>query len=138
MSISRALTAAKEQLERWSGGTRQEGKMSDGIDGPATGGDKSDWKTQLEGKVKKEIEDAGGQVEYVQVSRRRSFRGTHYEGLETLLWLVHSESACVVTQIVSYDTLQALQELTDPAVITVAARFGSVRLIDNMELVKKD
>lgn len=37
-------------------------------------------------------------------------------------------------QVVEQATLQPLAELGRPAVILVAARFGSVRLLDNMEI----
>jgi len=37
-------------------------------------------------------------------------------------------------QVVTQDSLVPLTTLDAPAVIVVAARFGSVRLLDNMEL----
>lgn len=41
---------------------------------------------------------------------------------------------CVAVQVVEQATLQPLAALGPPAVILVAARFGSVRLLDNMEM----
>jgi pantothenate synthetase len=38
------------------------------------------------------------------------------------------------TQVVSQDSLLPLTVLNVPAVILVAAKFGSVRLLDNMEI----
>ena len=37
-------------------------------------------------------------------------------------------------QVVTQDSLTPLTTLDTPAVVLVAARFGSVRLLDNMEL----
>ena len=46
-------------------------------------------------------------------------------------WLT---GARVRAQVVTQDSLAPLTTLDAPAVIVVAARFGSVRLLDNMEL----
>ncbi|GJP41254.1 hypothetical protein CLOM_g919 [Closterium sp. NIES-68] len=89
LSISRALLAAKaaaEAAERGAG----EGQE-----------DVADAGAIVE-QVRREIEGAGGRVEYVQ--------------------LVEQES------------LEPLARVTQPAVLAVAAHFGAVRLIDNVEI----
>jgi pantothenate synthetase len=45
-----------------------------------------------------------------------------------------SETLCECEQIVEQDTLREVDKIKVPVVAAVAAHFGSVRLIDNIEL----
>ena len=88
LSISRALMAAKGQLERWRDEEKRMGNSQENAEG---GNDGSilvaSWKEELETRVEKEIEVAGGKVEYVQVSVPRNWIVSLHVYTMVCMWL---------------------------------------------------
>ncbi|CAI6008949.1 unnamed protein product [Closterium sp. NIES-65] len=145
LSISRALLAAKAAVEAAHSGAGE----SERGEGHAQAADAS----AVVERVRQTVEEAGGRVEYVQVGMGWDGDEAAWDGDEAAwdgdeaawdgdeaAW-DGDEAAwdgdgdvCVCCLLVEQEGLEPVSHITCPAVLAVAAHFGSVRLIDNVEI----